>query len=222
MSKSPITVLICDDQAIVRDGLEVILSADHQLAIVGVASDGETAIELCIELTPDVVLMDLNMPGIGGIEATRRLTATESPPRVLVLTTYADEPTVMGALAAGADGYLLKDAPRTEITAAIKHTAQGRAPLDPAIGRVVLDAALTPQPANTSTAHTLRADFGLTGREADILRLITQGQSNPAIGRQLHLSTGTVRNHVSRILAKLSATDRAHAAAIAITHNIIQ
>ncbi|MCP3933747.1 MAG: response regulator transcription factor [Actinomycetia bacterium] len=221
MSESPVTVLICDDQAIVRDGLEAILSAEPQLAIVGVASDGETAIELCAELIPDVVLMDLNMPGIGGTEATRRLTATERPPRILVLTTYADEPTVMGALAAGADGYLLKDAPRTEITAAIKHTAQGRAPLDAAISRVVVDAALTRQRPDASTANTKRTNFGLTDREADILRLITQGHSNPAIGQELHLSTGTVRNHVSRILAKLSATDRAHAAAIAVTHNII-
>ncbi|MCP3937673.1 MAG: response regulator transcription factor [Actinomycetia bacterium] len=221
MSDTPITVVICDDQAIVRDGLETILSADPQLAVVGVAPDGETAIELCIELAPNVVLMDLNMPGIGGTEATRRLTAIERPPRVLVLTTYADESTVMSALAAGADGYLLKDAPRAEITTAIKHTAQGRAPLDPAIGRVVLDAALTPRSPDTSTVETLRTDFALTDRETDILRLITQGHSNPAIGRQLHLSTGTVRNHVSRILAKLSATDRAQAAAIAVAHNIV-
>ncbi|MCP4958158.1 MAG: response regulator transcription factor [Actinomycetia bacterium] len=221
MNDTPITVVICDDQAIVRDGLETILSADPQLAVVGVAPDGETAIELCIELAPNVVLMDLNMPGIGGTEATRRLTAIERPPRVLVLTTYADESTVMSALAAGADGYLLKDAPRAEITTAIKHTAQGRAPLDPAIGRVVLDAALTPRSPDTSTVETLRTDFALTDRETDILRLITQGHSNPAIGRQLHLSTGTVRNHVSRILAKLSATDRAQAAAIAVAHNIV-
>lgn len=213
-----VRVLITDDQAVVREGLAAILGTDPEIDVVGLAGDGQEALDLVPKLQPDVVLMDLKMPILNGVQATQRLRQTSPDVYVLVLTTYAADEWVFDALRAGASGYLLKDTRRDELLAAIKGTAKGRAYLDPAIAGRVMQRAVTP-PSTTSPGESQAKTF--TERELQILSLLVQGYSNPEIARQLHLAQGTVRNYVSGIIQKLDVSDRTQAAIEALRRGLV-
>lgn len=208
-------VIICDDQAIVRDGLELLLQLEKDIDVVGLARDGAEAVDLAAKLQPDLVLMDLLMPGMNGVEATRRIRVQHPQIRVLVLTTYDDDEWVFDAVRAGASGYLLKDTPRDKVIEAIRGTATGKAFVDPGVAGKILDQVASPeaQPASVLTGK-------LTEREVDVLRLVGRGLSNSEIADRLHLSEGTVRNHISIIFSKLNVSDRTHAAILAIRHGL--
>lgn len=210
-----IKVLICDDQAIIRDGLEMLLKLEKDLQVVGLAQDGAEAVERASASLPDLVLMDLKMPGVNGVEATRRIRARHPGIKVLVLTTYDDDAWVFDAIRAGACGYLLKDTPREKVIEAIRGTAAGKTFLDPAIAGKVLGQ-VTSEQVKPSTAITDK----LTEREEAVLRLLGRGLNNTEIASRLNLSEGTVRNHVSAIFAKLDVSDRTQAAIIAIQHGL--
>lgn len=208
-------VIICDDQAIVRDGLAMLLKLEPDIQVVGTAEDGAKAIDLVMKENPDLVLMDLKMPVLNGVEATRRIKKENPEIKILVLTTYDDEEWVFDAIKAGASGYLLKDTPRDELIKAIKGTASGKTYVDPSVAGKVLE-----RVSNHQTQPTTLITGKLTDREIDILRLIARGFSNTEISERLFLSEGTVRNHVSAILAKLNVSDRTQAAVIAIQHGL--
>src|SRR5215469_12219908 len=204
-----IRVLIADDQAIVCEGLKVVLNASAQLQVVGTAHDGAQALRQVEALHPDVVLMDLKMPGMNGVQATRALRERFPEIAVLVLTTYDDDEWVVDAIRAGAAGYLLKDSGSQEIVAAIEGTAAGRTHVDTAVAAKLLSYVRQGPPPNRALLERL------TVREREILRLLASGLTNAAIGERLALAEGTVRNHVSLILAKLDVVDRAQATAVA-------
>jgi len=214
-----VRVLIVDDQTVVREGLAAILGTDPEIEVVGLAGNGQQALDMLPEAQPDLVLMDLKMPVLNGVQATRRLRQKYPEIHVLVLTTYAADDWVLDAIAAGAAGYLLKDTRRTELLNAIKGTVQGGSYLDPSIaGRVMqraLSQALPPVPASPPAEP-------LTEREQQILALLAQGYSNPEIAQRLHLARGTVRNYVSAILQKLGASDRTEAAVMALRQGLVQ
>ena len=220
-----IRVLVADDQAAVREGLATLLDLTPGIEVVGQARDGAQALELVAEHGPDVVLMDLHMPGMDGIAATERI-ATEHPgTRVVVLTTYADDGSIQGALRAGALGYLTKDADRGQIARAVQAAANGQSVLDEAVQRRLV-AALgsagaaggSPEP---SPAPSAAAPNGLTAREVDVLRLIAAGKSNPEIARELFVSEATVKTHVNHVFAKTGARDRAQAVRFAYQHGLV-
>ncbi|GAB4505595.1 MAG: response regulator transcription factor [Anaerolineales bacterium] len=208
-------ILLCDDQAVVRDGLELLLGLEKDIQVVGCAQDGAEAVELTAKHQPDLVLMDLKMPGMNGVEATRQIRAKYPHVKVLVLTTYDDDEWLFDALRAGASGYLLKDTPREKVIEAVRGTLAGKSFLDPAVaGKVMAQvSSQQKQPASLLTEK-------LTERETDVLRLLARGLTNAEIAAQLHLSEGTVRNHVSAILEKLGVSDRTQAAVIAIQHGL--
>jgi len=208
-------ILICDDQAVVRDGMELLLKLERDFDVVGTACDGAEAVELAGTKKPDLVLMDLKMPGTNGIEATRQIRAHFPEIKILVLTTYDDEQWVFDAIRAGASGYLLKDTPREEIVRAIRGTLAGKSFVDPGVAGKLLDQVASKQ-VQPETLLTKK----LTEREVDVLRLIARGLNNPEIASRLSLSEGTVRNHVSAILTKLEVADRTQAAVIAIQHGL--
>ncbi|MFD1720364.1 response regulator [Amnibacterium endophyticum] len=214
-----IRVLVADDQAIVRDGLVTVLDLSDEVEVVGQAADGAEAVRLVDELQPDVVLMDLRMPVLDGPGATARILGERPGTRVLVLTTFADDASIAGALRAGAIGYLTKDAGRRELLAAIRAAAEGQAVFDPAVGaRLAAGFAPEPEsePARTDPAG-LRARFPvLTAREAEVLALVAEGRANPEIAAALFLSTTTVKSYVNAILAKLGTTTRAQAIALVL------
>lgn len=210
-------VIICDDQAIVRDGLELLLKLEPDIDVVALAQDGAEAVEQTARFMPDLVLMDLKMPGLNGVEATRQICARFPAVKVLVLTTFDDDEWVFDAVRAGAAGYLLKDTPRDKVVEAIRGTAAGRSYVDPLVAGKLLDQVARKQ----EQPRTLITDK-LTGREVDVFRLIARGLSNADIADRLHLSEGTVRNHVSAIFAKLNVSDRTQAAIIAIHHGMDQ
>ncbi len=215
MSDRPTTVMIVDDQEVVREGLRAILGTVPGLEVVGVAGNGAEAVESFPGLLPDVVLMDLNMPIMNGVEATRTLRATHPDVKILVLTTYDAEEWVLDAIRAGAAGYLLKDAPRERLIEAIKGTAGGRSHVDPGVaGDLLARVAVTESAAPSAVAA------GLSDRELDVLRLLGNGMTNAAIAESLFLSEGTVRNYVSSILAKLQVEDRTQAAVLAVRHGL--
>jgi DNA-binding NarL/FixJ family response regulator len=211
-----IRVLICDDQDIVRQGLEVILSTSSKIEVVGAAVDGAEALDLVAELSPDVVLMDLKMPGMNGIVATQRIRDAYPEVRVLVLTTYDADEWVFDAIRSGAAGYLLKDTPREELIRAIEGTASGKTHVDPDIaGKILARAAqTTPMPGTTIVEE-------LSERELEVLKLLARGLTNADIAERLYLSEGTVRNYVSAILAKLDVTDRTQAAVLALRYGLV-
>jgi len=211
-----VRVLICDDQTVVREGLAAILSTDPEIEVVGLAGDGREALDLVAETSPDVVLMDLKMPGLNGVQATQRLSREYPTVYVLVLTTFADDAWVLDSIRAGASGYLLKDTRRDELVAAIKGTAEGKSFLDPSVAGKVMQRVAT-MPAATSQP-TLE---GFTERELDVVRLLAEGHSNPEIARRLHLAPGTVRNYVSVILQKLGVSDRTQAAVVALKRGLV-
>jgi two-component system, NarL family, response regulator LiaR len=210
-----IKVIICDDQAIVRDGLAMLLKLERDIEIVGIAEDGDLAIQLVEKQKPDLVLMDLKMPITNGVEATRKIKSKYPKVKILVLTTYDDDEWVSNAIKAGASGYLLKDTPRDELVKAIRGTMAGKSYLDPSVAAKVIDLVSShqSQPAKLITDK-------LTDREIEVLQLIARGLNNTDIANHLFLSEGTIRNHVSAILAKLGVADRTHAAVIAIQHGL--
>lgn len=212
-----ITVLICDDQVVVREGLRAILKTAGDIDVVGVAQDGSEAVELVARFNPAVALMDLKMPGVNGVQATRRIRAEHPATHVLVFTTYDADDWVFDAIRAGASGYVLKDSPAEALLAAIRGTAAGKAHVDPAVAPRVLSklAGLLP----TANPEALR---DLSERELDILRLIARGLTNADIAARLFLSEGTVRNYVSQILSKLGVTDRTQAAVVALRHGLVE
>jgi DNA-binding NarL/FixJ family response regulator len=206
MDGDPIRVVLADDQRVVREGLEMLLGLLPGIEVVGTAADGEEAVRLAVARAADVVLMDLRMPRLDGIEATRRLADARPAARVIALTTYADEPTVLGALRAGARGYLTKDAGAEEISRAIQAVARGEAALDHAVTHHVVGA--------VAQAEVPLPD-GLTPREAEVLALIAEGLSNQEIAERLVVSPATVKSHVHRVFAKAGVRDRAQAVAYA-------
>lgn len=210
-----IRVLICDDQEVVREGLRAILSTAPNLEVVSVADNGEEAVEAASRLRPDVVLMDLKMPVLNGIHATRLIHEKLPEVRVLVLTTYDLDDWVFDAIQAGAAGYLLKDTPRENLIAAIQGTADGKTFVDPAVaGKLFQQVGRQAPQASREVANLL------TERELAVLKLLAHGLSNPEIAQQLFLSEGTVRNYVSAILTKLQVTDRTQAALLALRSGI--
>jgi len=214
-----VSVVVADDQSAVREGLVLLLGTLPGISVAGQASDGDAAVDLVARTRPQVVLMDLNMPGCDGVTATRRITAGHPGTRVVVLTTYADDESIIGALQAGALGYLTKDATRAEIGRALRAAAAGQAVLDPDVQRRLLSAAArAPEmPGTPGTTGSREAD-DLTPREAEVLRLIAAGQSNREIARSLFVSEATVKTHVNRIFAKTGSRDRAQAIRYAYTH----
>jgi DNA-binding NarL/FixJ family response regulator len=203
------TVLIADDQALVRVGLRKILESDSETTVVGEAGDGEDAVAETRRLQPDVVLMDIRMPVLDGIEATRRIIRAHPGTRVLILTTFGLDGYVYDALHAGASGFMLKDAPPEEIVAAVRIVASGDALLAPAVTRAVIDEFARRQPAAAPVLPSAVAD--LTPREREVLDLLARGLSNPEICETLVISEATAKTHVARILQKLSLRDRVQA-----------
>jgi len=213
-------VVIADDQALVRTGLRVILDAEPDIDVVGEAGDGRQALDVAAKLRPDVVLMDIRMPNLDGIEATRRITAgsTDGSPRVLVLTTFDLDDYVYEALRAGASGFLLKDAGADELAHAVRVIAAGDALLAPSItSRLIADYARRPRLREEPAALA-----ELTPREREVLRLAARGLSNAAIARLLTVGDATVKTHLARIFAKLGLHDRAQAVVLAYESGLVQ
>jgi DNA-binding NarL/FixJ family response regulator len=215
----PIRVLVADDQRVVREGLCSLLALLGGVTVVGAAGDGEEAVELAADLRPDVVLMDLRMPRCDGVEATRRLHEQDPDVKILILTTYADDRSVIDALRAGARGYLTKDAGADEIQRALEQITQGHAAIDPAVQHHLIEAiagGLSPG----DTEPTAALPDGLTAREAEVLTLIAQGLSNGEIADRLVLSTTTVKSHINHLFAKAGVRDRAQAVTYAYRHGL--
>lgn len=204
-----VRIVLADDQPLVRAGLRKIFEADPALLVVGEVEDGLAAVEATSRLAPDVVVMDIRMPNVDGLEATRRIMATADPvPRVLVLTTFGFDDYVFGALRAGAAGFLLKDAPPEQLIAAIHTLARGDALLDPTVTRTVVERfAALPEP-DPAAAGRLSE---LSGREREVLLLLVEGRSNREIAQRLVVGESTVKSHVLAVLRKLELRDRIHA-----------
>jgi len=212
-----IRVLIADDQALVRTGFRLILSGEPGIEVVGEARDGAEAATLAAELAPDVVLMDVRMPGVDGIEATRRIVVDESSPRVLVLTTFDLDDIVYDALRAGASGFLLKDAPEERLLTAIQVVAEGGSLFAPSVTRRLIGEFSRRTPAAPPPALE-----ELTARELEVLRLLAQGLSNAEIATRLVVSEHTVKTHVARILQKLDLRDRTQAVVLAYETGVVR
>jgi DNA-binding NarL/FixJ family response regulator len=207
-----ITILVADDHHLVRSGLRAMLAAHDDLDVVGEAEDGATAVEQALQLRPDVVVMDIRMPRLDGIEATRRLRAQPGSPQVLVMTTFDLDEYVYAALRAGASGFLLKDALTDDLLAAVRAVASGEAVTAPSVTRRLIahfvgDAAAPTDPSGRLTT--------LTAREREVLTLIGRGRSNTEIQQDLHLAPGTIRTHINRIFTKLDLRDRVQAVILA-------
>jgi DNA-binding NarL/FixJ family response regulator len=211
-----IRVLVADDQRVVREGLGTLLGLLAGVEVVGTAADGDEAVALAIRLRPDVVLMDLRMPHCDGVEAIRRLHDHDASIKVLVLTTYTDDRSVIDALRAGARGYLTKDASAGEIREALQRVTSGQAAIDPAVQQHLVSAIAT----GTSTAATPQLPAGLTQREAEVLALIAQGLSNIEIAGRLVVSETTVKSHINHLFAKTGVRDRAQAVTYAYQHGL--
>ena len=211
-----IRVVIADDQRVVREGLSTLLGLIDGVEVVGLAADGGEAVELALSGGADVVMMDLRMPRCDGVEATRRLTAEAPRIKVLVLTTYADDRSVIDALRAGARGYLTKDAGAEEISDALRRLAQGRAAIDPAVQHHLLDA-IGGAPAEQGHSPV---PSGLTTREAEVLTLIARGFTNKQIAEQLFVNESTIKTHINHLFSKLGVQDRAQAVAFAYRNGI--
>ena len=216
-----ITVLLADDHPLIRKGFRLVLNAEPDIEVAGEAGDGATAVSLCAELRPDVVLMDVRMPGRDGIAATRDILAAGLPSKVLILTTFDLDDYVYAGLRAGASGFLLKDTQPEGLVAAIHTIAAGDAVLAPAATRRLIRQ-FTTQPAEPpDSRRAAQIQHALTGREQDVFALIAAGMSNSEIAARLHLSGGTVKIHVGRILAKLGLRDRVQAVVLAYESTLI-
>ena len=212
------SILIADDQALVRVGLRKILEAESETTVAGEAGDGEAAVAEARRLRPDIVLMDIRMPVLDGIEATRRIVRAQPATRVLILTTFGLDTYVFDSLRAGASGFMLKDAPPEEIAAAVRIVASGDALLAPAVTRSVVEE-FARRPARTASPPAALAD--LTPREQDVLALLVRGLSNPEICNELVISEATAKTHVARILQKLGVRDRVQAVIFAYETGIV-
>ncbi|HET6261536.1 MAG TPA: response regulator transcription factor [Chloroflexia bacterium] len=208
-----ISLVIVDDHAIVRQGLRTYLELQPDIEVVGEASDGREALEVVRDTLPDIVLMDLVMPNVDGVEATRTITLLSPSSRVIVLTSFSEDEKVFASIKAGAQGYLMKDVLPQELVRAIRTVHRGEAQLDPEIARKLMQEFTNPQPATPK--------HDLTERELEVLRLIAQGKSNKDISEDLVLSEKTVKTHVSNILQKLHLTDRTQAAVYALRQKIV-
>ena len=218
-----IRVVICDDQEMVCEGLRAILGTATDVEVAGVGHDGAEAVDLAGQYRPDVVLMDLKMPGMNGIQATRQIKDRYPQVRVLALTTYDADEWVFDAIRAGADGYLLKDTPRARLIEALRGTATGATHVDPKVAgklfaRVAQQASLYTEATAGPKPAALRS---LSERELEVLRLLARGLNNADIARRLYLSEGTVRNYVSGVLAKLDVADRTQAAILALQYGVV-
>ena len=218
-AKPPIRVVVTDDQAAVREGLVTLLSLDPQITVVAEAADGRQALDAVASADPDVVLMDLHMPGMDGIEATAQLTASRPRTKVVVLTTYADDASIHGALQAGALGYLTKDSGREDIIRAVVAAAAGQAVLDGEIQRRLVSAATGARP-NPLPQAAIPLPDNLTTREVEVLRLIAAGRSNVQIAGELFVSEATVKTHINHLFAKAGVRDRAQAVRYAYRHGL--
>jgi len=230
-----VRVLLADDQQLIREGLAIILGNQPGIEVVGQAADGHQATDLAATSHPDVILMDIRMPVMDGIEATRRIKSAYPAVQILILTTYNEDELIFEGIRAGASGYLLKDITRDRLIAAIRRAVQGEAQIDPAVASQVLaefqrmaDALrrradeVGPVTQNASqTEAELPSVEDLTPREEAILRLLTEGLTNAGIADRLHLSEGTVKNYVSEILGKLQANDRTHAVVLALRRGLL-
>lgn len=206
MAEAQVRVLIVDDQALLRGSLRLLIDTEPDLIVVGEAGTGVEAVDLVQVENPDVVLMDVRMPNMDGIEATRRITLHEHAPKVLVLTTFDLDEYVYSALRAGASGFLLKDTPPAQLLDAVRVVASGEALLAPTVTRrLIAEFVRRPE----LTRYPVRDLSGITDREREVLALIARGFSNSEIENHLHLSRGTVKTHIGRLLAKLGARDRA-------------
>jgi DNA-binding NarL/FixJ family response regulator len=204
-----IRVVLADDHGVIRDGLGRLIAGLDDVQLVGAAADGREAVELCRRLAPDVVLMDLDMPVLDGIGATREIVAERPETRVIALTAFSDRRRITGALEAGACGYLLKDVDADGVAAGIRAAASGGSPLDPRAARTILDARAAPDPLG-----------GLSQRERAVLALLVEGLPNKLIARRLEISEKTVKSHMTRIFRELGVTDRTQAALWAERHGL--
>jgi len=209
-----ITVVVADDQTAVREGLALILSLLDDVTVVGEAADGEQTLTLVAQHAPDVVLMDLRMPRVDGVQATAQIRAAHPGTQVVVLTTYADDEHILAALRAGARGYLTKDAGRVQIAQAVRAAAAGQSILDPR----VQDRLLAATQVAAAPARALPDD--VTAREAEVLKLIAAGLSNREIAERLYVTEATVKSHINRLFAKISVRDRAQAVRYAFEHGL--
>ena len=205
-----IKLMIADDHRLFREGIKALLAVTDDIEIVGEAEDGETTIEKCLELQPDVILMDINMPGVNGIQATARILEKQPQTRIVMLTMLEDDASVFHAMRAGARGYLLKGADPQEVLSVIRAVAEGQALFGPAIAARLLNyfKELSTKPSLPRTGTDFQE---LTERELEVLRLISQGLNNQEIAHKLFLSPKTVRNHITNIFSKLQVADRAQA-----------
>lgn len=208
---TPIRVLVVDDHVIVRNGLAQLLATTDEFELVGTAGDGREAVDLVGSLRPDVVLMDLSMPEMDGVEATHAITRRFPDTKIVILSSFSEHQRVLSALDAGAEGYVLKHADPEQILAAIDAVHRGGAPIDPQVARVLLDVKRT-----GSSSGTARGP--LTDREEEVLRLVQNGLANKQIGRQLGISERTVKAHLTKIFSTLGVTDRTQAALWAAEH----
>ena len=215
-----IRVLVVDDQPLMRMGFRMILSAEPDLTVVGEAADGAQAVQLAAQLQPDVVLMDVRMPGTDGVEATRRIVADRAEARVLILTTFDLDEYAFSGLQAGASGFLLKDVPPAELAGAIRAIASGDAVVSPRITRRLLDA-FVPRAGHPSAPRDPRLDH-LTQREHEVLEHIAAGLSNAEIAAALFVTEATVKTHITRTLGKLGLRDRVQAVVFAYQQGIVQ
>jgi DNA-binding NarL/FixJ family response regulator len=204
-----IRVMLADDHGVIRDGLGRLIGGLEDVELVGTASDGAEAVDRAAQLSPDVILMDLDMPKLDGIEATRRILKDQPGAHVLVLTAFSDRQRILGALEAGACGYLLKDAASEDVADGIRAAARGESPLDPRAARTVLSARSEPDPLG-----------GLSAREREVLILLAEGLPNKLIARKLEISEKTVKSHLTRIFRELDVTDRTQAALWAERHGL--
>jgi DNA-binding NarL/FixJ family response regulator len=233
----PIRTIIIDDQPLIREGLSIILDAQDDIEIVGQGANGQEAIRLADRLCPDVILMDIKMPHVNGIQATRKIKSAHPEMYILILTTYSQDELVFDGIRAGASGYLLKDITRQELAEAVRGAARGEAQIDPSVASQVLtefkrmaNVLKRRSPRETDESEPSKAAQALqdvppiealTPREETILQLMTEGLTNAGIANRLHLSEGTVKNYVSEILAKLQANDRTHAVVLAIRRGLL-
>ncbi|MET0840480.1 MAG: response regulator transcription factor [Marmoricola sp.] len=216
---SPVTVLVADDHHLVRSGLRAMLDVHEDIDVVGEAEDGRQAVAAALTLAPDVVVMDIRMPRMDGIEATREISSREHAPRVLVLTTFDLDEYVYEALRAGAGGFLLKDAPPERLADAVRTVAAGESLLAPAVTKRLVERFVSrPSPSGASDERLQR----LTEREHEVLLLVARGLSNAELARELFLSEATVKTHVTRVLTKLGLRDRVQAVVFAYEEGLVE
>ncbi|MFI0448548.1 response regulator [Actinomadura sp. 6N118] len=220
MSAARTRVLVVDDQTVVREGLLLLLELLPGINVVGSAADGEQAVAKVAELAPEVVLMDLRMPRVDGVEATRRIKAAHPEVEIVVLTTYADDESIFAALRAGARGYLTKDAGGEQIAAAVETVRNGSSLLDPAVQRRLVEAVAAGEHAGEKQVRHGDLPDGLTRREGEVLALIAQGRSNAEIAGDLFITEATVKTHINNLFAKAGLRDRAQAVTYAFRHGL--